>query len=357
MSPFVVFLLRRLVAIPVTFVVITAALYGIVMLAPAEERATLYWPPRSPPYMHPTAVQNLMERLVEEHGLNDPYPVQYGRWLWRLLQGDWGWSPVLNGPVFEALKSRTPATLELTFFALLAILPIGLASGVLAGWREDSAGDHRFRALAFAGTSIPPFILALFLLSIFYVGLGWFPPGRTSISELRLVTVTTFTHYTGFLTLDGLLNKRLDVTLDALRHLVLPVTALGLAHWATLGRITRASMIEVKDQEYIVAARARGLRNRSIVWRHALRNALLPALTSTGLTVASLITGVYVIEVLFNLHGVSELLVSSMGAIPDAALALGFATYTILLVLPVMLTLDLAKAVLDPRLRHGVIER
>jgi peptide/nickel transport system permease protein len=164
------------------------------------------------------------------------------------------------------------------------MIPLGMISGVLAGWRENQPSDRRFRIIAFISTSVPPFILGLFLLSIFYVGLGWFPPGRTGIRELSLQTFSTFERHTGFLTIDGLLNGRLDVTLDAYRHLVLPIFTLSLAHWATLGRITRATMIEVKDMEYITAARARGLLSRSIVWRHAFKNATLPALTSSRRT-------------------------------------------------------------------------
>ncbi|MCA9978501.1 MAG: ABC transporter permease, partial [Anaerolineales bacterium] len=162
--------------------------------------------------------------------------------------------------------------------------------------------------------------------------------------------------YTGFLTLDGLLNGRIDVTLDAFRHLVLPVFTLSLAHWATLGRVTRVAMIEEIDKEYITSARARGLYNRSVVWRHAFRNALLPALTSSLLSAASLVTGVFVVEVIFSIKGLSELITKGIGAFtPDTPLALGFAVYSVLLVLPIMMVLDLLKAIVDPRLREGEV--
>jgi peptide/nickel transport system permease protein len=343
-----VFILRRLASIPLTLLIITAALYGIIMLAPAEERAALYLPPRLPRVMTPEAMQNVLSRIIAENGLNDPYPQQYLRWLGNLLQGDWGYSPALNDDVLPALVRRTPVTAELTLYSVLALIPLGLLSGVIAGWREGGRADRRFRSVAFIATSIPPFILGLVLLSIFYVGLRWFPPGRTGIIELSLQRFTTFQTYTGLLTIDGLLNRRPDVTLDALRHLVLPVFALSLLHWATLGRVTRAAMIEVKHREYITAADARGLRPRSIVWRHAFRNALAPALTSSMLSAASLVTGVFVIEVVFNFKGLSELIVRGMGFAPDAALSMGFAVYSVLLVMPLMLVLDLLRAVLDP---------
>ncbi|MCI0578273.1 MAG: ABC transporter permease [Chloroflexi bacterium] len=356
MLPLLKFLLRRLAAVPITFLVITAVLYSVVMLAAPEERASLYLPPRLPSNMTPERMQQILNVIIEEHGLNDPFPQQYFRWLSGLLRGDWGWSPVLNADVLEALLDRTPATAELTLYSILLLIPIGLVSGVMAGWQENSRADHRFRLVAFVATSIPPFILGLFLLSIFYVGLGWFAPGRTGITELSLRTFTSFQRYTGLLTVDGLLNGRLDVTIDALRHLALPVFSLSLAHWATLARVTRATVIDVKDQEYIVAARARGLLPRSVIWQHAFRNALLPGLTSSALSAASLVTGVFIIEVIFNYKGVAEMMVDSMlfGA-PDAPLTLGFAVYSVLLVLPLMFILDVLKAVVDPRVREGEI--
>ncbi len=350
-TPFVVFLVRRILAIPVTLLIITAALYGIIMFAPAEERASLHLPPRLPSRVTAEQIQQFLDRVIAEQGLDDPYPIQYIRWVGNLLQGQWGWSPILRADVLEALRRRTPPTLELTFYSLLFFIPLGLFSGVMAGWRENSGADHRFRFLAFLGTSIPPFVLGLFLLSLLYVRLGWFPPGRTAIIEISLQS-STFKAYTGFLTLDGLLNGRLDVTYDALRHLILPVFALSLAHWATLGRVTRASIIDVKDQNYITAARARGVSSRGVMWRHGFRVAMVPGLTSTALSAAALITSVFVIEVVFNIHGLSELVIMGMQGTPDAALALGFAVYTTLLVLPIMLILDIIKAIVDPRIRE-----
>jgi len=255
-------------------------------------------------------VEAIQKRIIEEHGLNDPYLQQYSHWIIGLLRGEWGYSPVYNDDVLDILLNRTPVTAELTLYSVVLLIPVGMVSGVLAGWRQNSRGDNRFRFAAFLATSIPPFILGLFLLAIFYIGLHWFPPGRTSMVELSLRT-STFKTYTGLLTIDGLLNGRFDVTIDAFRHLVLPVFTLSLAHWATLGRVTRAAIIEVRGKDYITAAYARGLLPRVVVWRHALRNAALPALTSVILSTASLLTSVFVIERIFNLKGLSELMVAS----------------------------------------------
>lgn len=356
MPPILQFLLRRLLAIPITLLVMTAVLYSIMMLATPDERASLYLPPRMPNNLDPDTLQRMINSIIEEQGLNDPYPEQYLRWLGNMIRGDWGWSPVMNGFVLEALLRRAPVTIELTIYSILMLIPLGLLSGVIAGWRRNNRFDSTVRTAAFLGTSIPSFILGLVLLSVFYVGLHWFPPGRTGMVELSLQRFSTFEAHTGFLTVDGLLNGRPDITLDAFRHLVLPVFTLSLAHWATLARVTRASIIEETGREYIVAARARGLKPRMILWRHAFRNALIPALTSSALSAASLISGVFIVEAIFDLKGLSELIVRGLNAAPDAGLAMGFAVFSILLVLPIMLTLDIVKAVVDPRIREGVME-
>jgi peptide/nickel transport system permease protein len=191
------------------------------------------------------------------------------------------------------------------------------------------------------------------LIAFFYVELNWFAPERTSSAVGSLIYSGKIQLFTGLLTLDGLLNKRPDISLDALRHLVMPVFTLAIAHWATLGRITRASMIEELQQEYVVAARSRGLHERWVIWRHALRNAISPALASSLVSAASLVTGVFVVEIIFNFHGFSEIAVKSMAFIADAPSALGFAIYSVLVVSILMGFLDLAQSVLDPRIRGG----
>lgn len=352
MPPIAKFLLRRLVSIPISLLIITVALFGFVMLTPPEVRVQLYWQPS--PYLDFERNEELRDKAIEQYGLDDPFPVQYGRWLTHLLRGDWGYSPNLSSGVLEALLARTPATAELTLYSILLFIPLGLLNGVLAGWRQDRAPDNQFRLAAFISTSIPPFILGLILISIFYVGLRWFAPGRMSTMIDLSMRREGFVYYTHLLTIDGLLNRRLDVVADAVRHLVLPVVALSLSHWATLGRVMRASMIEEFDKEYIVAARARGVRNRAIVFRHALRNALVPALTSSILSISSLVTGVFVIERVFNINGLSEILVLAWSSIPDAPAAVGFAVFSALIVLPLMTILEIIQAFIDPRIREGI---
>ena len=346
------FFVRRLLTVVITLLIVTAIIYGIILMAPVESRAQLYMGRRLRVNLPPEIYERFIQTIIDQHGMDDPYPVQYVRWVSQLLQGDWGWSPVLRADVFDVLIERTPATVELTLYSLLLFIPLGLFSGALAGWNRNRASDHSFRLFAFVGTSIPPFILGLVLISIFYVGLHWFLPGHLSMAESLMVRSPEFKSYTGLLTIDGLLNGRPEVTLDAARHLVMPVVTLSVFHWATLGRVTRASVIEETNKGYVTAAHARGLSKRRILWGHTVPNVLVPSLTASALGAASLITGVYVIEAVFGWPGVSKLITNSMWY-PDVAMASGFAVYSVLAVLVVMILLDIVQLIADPRLRKG----
>jgi peptide/nickel transport system permease protein len=352
-SPLVKFILRRLLLIPVSILIITIALHAIILLEPVESRALLYFPETRRMDVPPETIQAILEKNIRERGLDDPLPVQYFRWLSNLLQGDWGWSPTF-GEVLPALLARLPATIELMLYSVLLLIPLGLISGMIAGARHGRLPDSIIRLATFISTSIPPFILALLLLAVFYVSVRWFPPERLGGSDRSFVYSSAFKSFTGLLTVDGLLNGRPDISLEALRHLVLPVFTLTLYHWAILTRITRASTIEELGKPYIVAARARGLTRRRTLWRHALRNAITPSLTSSALSAASLVTGVFVVEIIFNFHGLSELITFSMRQIPDAPTILGFTVTTILMVLCLMLLMDILQVITNPRIREGM---
>lgn len=356
MTPFIKFLVRRLITVPVTLFVITALLYGITMLVPAEIRAELYMP-KGQSNNPNLKTEVLLGQIIEDKGLNDPYPIQYFRWITQILKGNWGWSPGMRGDVLEALLVRTPPTVELTLFSILILIPLGISSGVIACLKQNQPFDLGFRLLAFSATSIPPFVLGLLLLSVFYVIFHWFPPGRISIITSMDINSPNFQTYTGFLTLDGILNGRLDITIEALRHLILPATTLSLYHWATLGRVTRAQMIDELTKDYVTTARGKGIPYSIVVWVHILRNVLVPALNSTALSAASLIMGVFVVEVIFGFHGVSEMITGAMQFIPDTPVAMGFAIYSVLLVLPLMFILDILTGIADPRIREEMSER
>ncbi|MGD9403622.1 MAG: ABC transporter permease [Anaerolineae bacterium] len=155
------FFVRRLLAVVITLFIITAVIYAIVLMAPVESRAQLYLGKRLRNNLPQEILERHIEYIIEEHGLDDPYPVQYFRWISELLRGNWGWSPVLRADVLDVLLKRTPATLELTLYSLLLFIPLGLFTGALAGWNRRRPSDYAFRLFAFVGTSIPPFILGL----------------------------------------------------------------------------------------------------------------------------------------------------------------------------------------------------
>ena len=358
MPPLIRYLLFRLLSIPVTLWIISIFLYGFIMLTPPEVRATLYYPSGiNLDLMTDEEILRLNNGIIKRHHLAESFPFQYGSWAINLLRGDWGYSPLHREDVLTALLRRSPVTAELAFYSMLFFIPLGLISGVRAGVNKNSGIDARFRLSAFVAASIPPFVMALVLMSIFYIGLYWFPPQRLGIQNTLYIHSDQFRTFTGFLTIDGILNKRIDVSLEALQHLVLPVITISLGYWGTLGRVTRATVIDELYKDYILAARARGVPDRNLVWTHIFRNALTPALTSSMLSAAALFTSVFIVEVIFDFKGVSSLVLDFSQPAPDAPILLGFTMYSVIAVLGLTLILDMIIAIFDPRVREGVLNR
>ena len=359
MSPLARFLLLRLLLVPLTLLVVTVTLMALLTAIPPEVRAFLYLPYR----IQDRSVEMSMDELrqatepyVQKYHLEDPFPVQYAYWVVSVFTHGGGYSPSVKGDAFEALLRRTPVTAELTLYSLLLFIPLGVMSGLRAGWRKGGLLDLRFRTAAYVASSLPPFITALVLLGIFYSFLGWFPPGRLGTAISQDVRAPDFHYFTGLMTIDSLLNQRLDIFVDSVRHLVLPVVTLSLVHWATLGRIVRSTIINERRKEYLTAARARGVPERRLQWRHALRNVLAPALSSSALAAASLLTGVFMIEIIFGLKGVADLVVHGTALGLDMPIAMGFCVYSVSIVLVVMFVLDVLRAILDPRSRESMIQ-
>ena len=357
MPPLLRFLLNRLLMIPVTLLVVTAVIYGAIMFSPPYLRATLYMSAKEQEGLYqltPEQIEMVARPIVARRHLDAPYPVQYGLWLSQILRGEWGYGPSIRDEVLPYLLRRSPVTAELTLYSLLFFIPLGLFSGVIAARRKDRVVDRGFRLAAYCATAIPPLILAAVLLSIFYVGINWFPPERLSTTNNLLVQEANFHQYTGLITLDGLLNNRPDISLDAARRLVMPVITVSLLHWATLARVTRTTMLDELQKEYVTAARARGVSERALVWRHAFRNTLAPALNSSALSASSLLTGILVVERLFAFHGISDIFNPAWVA-PDAPVAMGFIVYCVTVVTLMMFILDLLMAIFDPLVRAGVL--
>lgn len=355
MPPLLQFVIRRFMVVPISLFVITLVLYGGVMLTPPEARADLYMPPNMNQNLSEEQIANVREQIIKRYHLRDPFPVQYYYWAKTLFDGTWGYSPSLNAEVLPSLLHRTPVTLELAIYSMLFLVPIGMLSGVVAGWNRNGRLDKFFRGTAFLATSTPTFILALVLLSVFYINLGWFAPERISLNYSLELSKGGFNAYTGMLTIDSILNGRFDIFRDAWKHLAMPVFTLSLYHWATLGRVARATVLNERRKEYVISARARGVSERHVLWRHVYRNVIAPSLTSIALSAASIVTGVFVAEIIFNFNGVSFVIVNAMSGIPDAPAALGFAIYSVFMVLFLMFLLDVLQAFFDPRVREGVL--
>lgn len=353
MPRYLQFLIRRLLAAIASAIITTMLLYAGMMLQTPEERADIYLPKIGG---NARISENYIQVMIRKYHLDQPYLVQYAYWVRSLFDGTWGYSPTLDGDVLPALLRRTPVTLEIALYSLLLLIPLGLAAGLYSGWRPGGTFDGWFRSLAYVGTAMPPFIFSMFALAVFYVQLRWFAPGRLdSLTEYQMAKAG-FHAYTGALTLDSLLNFRPDIFFKALRHLAMPIMTLSMYHWATLGRITRAAVIDERSKEYITAARARGVRERTLLWVHALRPILAPSLTAMALSAATIVTGIFVVEIIFGIAGVSQVIVVAMQYAPDAPATLGFAVYSVLMVIGLMFVMDLLQAALDPRVRDEVMK-
>ena len=354
MPTFIQFLIRRFLLIPISLLIITMVLYGGVMLTPPEARAELYMPKGG--HMTEEQAEHLRGLLIERYHLRDPFYIQYAFWIKSLLQGSWGYSPSLGEDVLPALLRRTPVTLELATYSLLLFVPLGLLFGIPAGWKPNHRFDNLFRPIAYISTSMPSFIFAMVLLAIFYVNLRWFSPERISMPLSFEITESGFRNFTGMLTIDSLLNGRFDIFLDSLRHLFMPVLTLSLYHWATLSRVTRATVLGEKRKEYIIAARARGVSENKVLWKHTFSNVLSPALTSVGISAAAILGGVFVVEIIFSFKGISDVIVRSVSGASDAPAALGFAIYSVIIILLLMFFIDVLQAALDPRVREELLK-
>jgi peptide/nickel transport system permease protein len=343
------YILRRLLTLPLIMFLVSVIVFILVLQIPAEERVTAYLPSvRS--NLSTEQYEKLLQTTIERYGLDQPPIVQYTRWVGKLLQGDWGYSPSWRQPVLEGLLQRTPATIELLLFAMIPSIIMAIVLGRLSVHRQGRTVDALLRASTFVGWSFPPFILALILMNTFYAWLGWFPPERMSSWAGEVVRSEGFHNITGLLTVDALLNLNPPVFVDALRHLALPGFTLAFAIWALLTRIMRSSLLEVMGQEYITTARSKGLDERNVVSHHAVRNAVLP-LISTGATIsASMITTVAVVEMVFNYNGIGRWAVRSF-LLTEVPVTVGFALFACTLTVLSSLIADVLYAWVDPRVR------
>lgn len=351
------YIIRRLLILPLTLIGVTILIFGMISFMSPEERSSLYV--RDIP-KNPAALQG----IIKQYGLDQPIYVQYWRWLTGtpdpvtgktvggILRGDFGYSRSMSQPVIDIVERRFPATVELTLYAIVPIVVVGIWLGILAAVNHNRPVDQLARVFSIVGYSFPTFVLGLILLMIFYARLHWFPSGRISDWANAVLYTPAFQSYTGLITIDALLNGRVDIFLDALRHLVLPVITLSYVSWAVFLRVTRSSMLETLRQEYVVTARAKGLKEKDVVQKHARPNALIPVTTLGGLQIAGLLGGVVFTETIFDYPGIGNA-AGNAAANLDVTTVLGLTLLTGGILILTNLIVDVMYAFLDPRVRLG----
>jgi peptide/nickel transport system permease protein len=277
-------------------------------------------------------------------GLDEPLWEQYLRFLWRAVRLDFGTSQTTGRPVTEEFLTRFPGTVELTLFAMVFAIGIGIPLGYLAARKHGSWIDSSSVIGSLLGVTVPVFFLAYLLRLLFAVELGWLPgSGR---QEVRMDA----THITNFYVLDGLMTREWDAALDALQHLVLPGIALGAIPLAIIVRITRAAVLDVVNEDYVRTAQAKGLATGTVRRRHILRNALLPVSTTIGLQTGLLLSGAVLTETVFAFGGVGSTLRDAISQ-RDYALLQGFILILAIVYVLVNLLVDISYGLLDPRVR------
>lgn len=294
----------------------------------------------------PFATPEYLALMEKEMGLDKPIYVQYWRYLSGVMQGDLGQSSSTGRPVLEDFKQRIPATLELTLASLLIAIGIGIPLAVLSAVRRDSLVDHISRLLGVGGVAMPTFWTGLLLLYFFFYHLGVAPPPLGRLSP----GVSPPPFITGLYTVDSLLTGNFRALASSLHNLLLPAVTLGFSVMAPLTRMVRATMLEILSSDYIKAAEASGLPQRQIVYGDALRNTLIPVITLIGVIFGFLMGGNVVVELVFGWPGIGNYAVTSLMS-KDAQPIQSFVLFVSVIYVMVNLIVDIAYAVVDPRIR------
>lgn len=295
----------------------------------------------------PQGTQQMYEQLRKEFGLDDPLPVQYWHYLTGLLSGDWGSSILSRRPVLTDLGTYWPATLELVLVAMFIATVIGIPLGVIAAVRADRLADHASRIISLLGVSMPAFWLAIIMQLFFGLKLDWLPiSGRLPTLMVPPDSITRL------YLIDSLIAGQWDVFVEALKHIILPALTLSFASLATIARFTRASLLEVLHNDYVRTARAKGLSERGVIVRHALRNAFIPTLTMIGLSFGWSMGGSVLVETVFDWPGIGLYATKSAMTL-DFMPIMGIALLYGIVFSLINMVVDIAYGILDPRVSHA----
>ena len=338
------FITRRFLLLILVLFGISVLLFGILMTFSPERRAATY-------VTSPQQAKDI-PKIIKQFGLDDPFYIQYFRWMREIFKGNMGWSLVASRPVWNAFWTYFPVTLEMNLFAAPIVLFFGIWLGTFSGTHRDSWIDHATRIFAIVGWSLPTFLFALVLLMTFYGYFQIFSPGVLSdqLSMFIIDNPDRFVRYTGLYTIDGILNGRLEVTLDALAHLVCPILTYVIVVVALNMRVMRSGMIEELSKDYVTTARAKGADKHTIYIKHARRNAMLPVITVAGQLMAMSMEGSIAVEVVYNRHGIGWWLAESAIQL-DMPVLMCICLFMGIVFVITNLTLDILYAYIDPRIR------
>lgn len=330
-------ILRRLFSVIPVILGMTLLTFSLSHILPADPARLL---------AGPRASAEVVEKIRHENGLDLPFWEQYANYIGGILRFEFGMSFSSFRPVSTDMAEYFPATAELTVFALIFAIFAGVAIGILSAVKQNSWMDQLGRFLAINGISMPVFWLGLLAQLLLYQQLGWFPFGGRVSDDAILPPIVT-----GFLTLDSLLAGNWATFFDALKHLFLPAFVLGLEPLAVLARISRTSMIEVMRENYIVTARAKGLKEILVIIKHGVRNALLPIVTMIGLLVGYLLSGSVMVETVFTWPGIGRYTARAISS-ADFNAVMGVTLVISIIYLASNLIVDLVYAKLDPRISY-----
>ena len=336
------YILRRLLLLPLVILGVTFLLFFLTQRLSPEMRASLYV--KDPRQM------GSLEEVIRKYGLRDNVFKQYGRWLSNVARGDLGYSPSANMPVARAIKEYLPATIQLALVTILLVVFFGVWFGSSSAVHKDKWQDIAARMFSVGGFSLPIFVLGLLLLMIFYGKLGWFAPGGYSFQTDMVIHGGAFKTYTGFLLVDALLNGNMRVFGDVLSHLVLPAVTLCIGSFALMVRVMRSSMLEELNKDYVRTARAKGLPEATVVYKHAGKNAIIPVITLASIQFIRLLGGTVIVETIFDYPGIGRFGVLAAQQL-DIAGILGFSLMVAVLFVIGNLLSDILYTAVDPRIR------
>lgn len=330
------YILRRILMLIPVLIGMSLITFSIVHLIPGNPAQTI---------LGDQATPQAIESLEEQLGLNEPYLVQYGKYMGGLVTGDLGNSLRTNKPISDEIWPFLAATIELTVFAMIFAIIIGVNAGIISAWKQNSVFDYMSMLIALVGVSMPIFWLGLMEQWIFAQELGWLPAfGRGNPRDPVETTTNLYL-------LDSIINGRPDQWWTSFKHLILPGVALGTIPMAIIARMTRSSMLGVLRSDYIRTIEAKGSKTVSIIYRHGFKNAVIPVLTVVGLQTGTLLGGAILTETIFSWPGIGRYVYEAIGYRDYPVIQSGILIIATMFVF-INLIVDLLYSYIDPRIKY-----